>query len=83
MAAMIIRAYPLLGAGDPTPAGLGLLEKYADSSQIQSWAKNDVARILNEGIMKGMTDSSFDPAGSTTRAQAAAVLKRLLSKFEE
>ncbi|WP_310832566.1 S-layer homology domain-containing protein [Paenibacillus pedocola] len=83
MAVMIGRAYPLLGAGDPSAADLGLLGQYSDSSNISSWAKKDVAMVLNDEIMKGITDSGFEPAGITTRAQAAVVLKRLLSKFEE
>ncbi len=83
MAVMIGRAYPLLGAGDSSAADLGLLGQYSDSSKISSWAKKDVAKVLNDEIMKGITDSGFEPAGITTRAQAAVVLKRLLIKFEE
>jgi hypothetical protein len=83
MAVMIGRAYPLFGAKVSSAADLGLLGQYSDNSRIHGWAKNAVALLLDEGIMKGITEGRFGPEGITTRAEAVAVLRRLLSKSEE
>ncbi|MBP3361189.1 MAG: S-layer homology domain-containing protein [Clostridia bacterium] len=55
------------------------VEVFSDDEHIPSWAKENVYRIAGAGIMQGY-ENRFDPDGKTTRAQAAAVIRRLLKK---
>lgn len=47
---------------------------YSDAGQIGSWAIQGVAETVAAGYMTGFPDGSFQPLGTTTRAQAATVL---------
>lgn len=49
---------------------------YSDYSSIASWAADAVDYCTAIGILGG-TDGRFEPAGTTTRAQAAAIFTRL------
>lgn len=50
--------------------------EFKDAERISDWAKEAVAQVSACGIILGMGDSSFAPAETATRAQAAAVLLR-------
>ena len=50
---------------------------YSDSSDIDSWAKADVNKVGNAGIITG-SDGKFLPRSEATRAQAAAILERVV-----
>ena len=50
---------------------------YADLDEIAEWAAEAVGFCLNAGIMMGVDGNRFDPAGSSNRAQGAAVLSRI------
>ncbi|TVY10278.1 S-layer homology domain-containing protein [Paenibacillus cremeus] len=83
MAVMISRAYSLAGRGSaPTADPSDALKPFADSSRIQGWAQADAAFTLQEGLMNGMTEATFEPGGVTTRAQAVIVIGRLVKKQE-
>lgn len=56
-----------------------LLSPYADSGELASWAAPYVALAVQKGWMEG-DGGLLKPAGRTTRAEAAAVLYRLLQK---
>lgn len=49
---------------------------FADSASIASWAKDSVKAMQRAGIMNGKDGNRFDPKGTATRAEAAAVLHR-------
>ncbi|MBE3594377.1 MAG: S-layer homology domain-containing protein [Candidatus Carbobacillus altaicus] len=51
---------------------------FADSAQISSWAKEAVAQAQAEGWISGMGDNLFAPKKNTKRAEAAAVLFKLV-----
>ena len=51
---------------------------YADSARIPSYALGYVVAAKRLGLMQGMAGNVFDPAGSLDRAQAAAVIYRML-----
>lgn len=55
-----------------------ILDNYNDSNVLSNWAKEGVAYVIKENIMKGRSESTFDGNGLTTRAEAAVVLKRIL-----
>ncbi len=56
-----------------------LLEKesvtvFADDASISEWAFTSVKNLQANGIVNGMPDGRFDPAGAVTRAQAAKII---------
>lgn len=80
MAVMIWRAYAYLHYTDEQDANLELLLKFEESGKISGWAKEAVALSLQVRLMQGTSDHHFDPRGQATRAQMAAIAKRLLLK---
>jgi uncharacterized repeat protein (TIGR02543 family) len=53
---------------------------FADETQITDYAKNAVNALSGGGIINGKSDNFFDPKGSATRAEAAAMLHRFIEK---
>jgi hypothetical protein len=49
------------------------LSKFNDASGISSYARSAVAWAASNGIIDGMTDGSFAPQNSATRAQVAKI----------
>ena len=49
---------------------------FADNANIASWAKDAVKTMQMAGIINGKDSNKFDPTGTATRAEAAAVLHR-------
>ncbi|MGG1514535.1 S-layer homology domain-containing protein [Paenibacillus oryzisoli] len=76
-AVMVIRALQLAGQ-KPSAQGEGLSRFTSDGSEISPFAQQAVADAVNTGILNGLTDSAFGPQDTTTRAEAAVMLKRLL-----
>lgn len=56
------------------------LNKFKDNKQIQN--KETIAKLLNEGIIQGISANSFQPRGNATRAQAAVMLQRMLERIQ-
>ncbi len=52
--------------------------KYSDSATIASWAKTAVNQVGNAGIITG-ADGAFLPTNTANRAQAAAILQRIVN----
>ena len=52
---------------------------FNDEDTISVWAFKDVELLKSAGILSGMGDGTFSPRYSLTRAQAAAVLRRLIT----
>ncbi|WP_332650900.1 S-layer homology domain-containing protein [Lysinibacillus sp. 54212] len=51
---------------------------FTDSDSIAKWATDDVNYVLSVGIMAGQPNNKFAPLANATRAEAAAVLYRVL-----
>nr|WP_228378951.1 S-layer homology domain-containing protein [Thermoanaerobacter thermohydrosulfuricus] len=47
---------------------------------MSEWAKNVVANAVKLGIVRGYEDNTFKPKDNATRAEAAAMLYRILEK---
>lgn len=60
-------------------ASLGALTGFADASQVSSYAESAMKWAVGSGIING-SNGSLLPKGNATRAQAAAMFERLLSK---
>jgi subtilisin family serine protease len=56
--------------------------KYSDEESISAWARTSVRLASSLGLLSGTGEGQFAPADATTRAQAAVVLYRLLSKVQ-
>ena len=60
------------------PLSTRVLSTYADEEIIADWALDDVNFMRTHGLMEGRPDGNFDPQGSLTRAEAAALFKRVI-----
>ncbi|HAG10221.1 MAG TPA: hypothetical protein DCK76_02255 [Desulfotomaculum sp.] len=73
---IIVRA---LGLGDGA-AKSGTLS-FSDAAEIPDWAANDIAIAVEQGIATGKPGNVFAPNDNATRAEAASLIARMLSKF--
>jgi hypothetical protein len=51
---------------------------FADEAEIAGYAQSAVQTLYCGGIVNGKPDNRFDPRGSTTRAEVAAILHRFI-----
>ncbi len=56
---------------------LGAKKSFTDAASIASWAAEDVEFCQRAGIIEGKSGGGFDPKGFATRAENAAVMRRL------
>ena len=59
------------------------LNGFADAGAVSSWAEDAVAWAVGAGLMEGKGGDVLDPAGTATRAEAAAILTRFCQNIEE
>lgn len=72
---MVTMLYRFSGAGAPT----GDLSRFTDASRIASYAVPAVTWAVQNNIVNGVTDTTFEPKGNATRAQLAKVLHMYLT----
>ncbi|MCP1308547.1 S-layer homology domain-containing protein [Paenibacillus tyrfis] len=78
--AMIARAYKLI----ETKAALSqeqtdaLLAKYEDAKKVSAWAREDIALMIEAGIVQGNGPQLLSPQSNMTRAEVTALIARLL-----
>ncbi|MBE3555339.1 MAG: S-layer homology domain-containing protein [Thermicanus sp.] len=77
MAVMAVRAWGKLGSY-PTEAFNEL--SFVDAGKLSPWAKEAVENAVKNGLMVGKSRQIFDPKGFATRAEAAAVIFRIMEK---
>ncbi|EJW16575.1 S-layer homology domain-containing protein [Paenibacillus alvei] len=77
---LLARAAELVGMNLAEGNTEELLRAFKDRSKIASWAKDAVAKVVNNGLMEGRSFDHFVPNGTATRAEAVVVLKRLLQQ---
>lgn len=75
MMVMIARALHASDAKLPTPADLS---KYGDAGLIPDWALDSVKLLVATGMINGKSETELAPFDRCTRAEAAAVIYRLL-----
>ncbi len=75
MAVMVTKA---LGSKAPAVAGTEL-NAFSDSSAVSSWAVTGMEEAVKAGIVSGMTAGTLAPQANATRAQAAAMIYKLLT----
>lgn len=50
---------------------------FADSGSVSAWAKAAVGQMQKSGVMGGVGNNQFSPAGSYTREQSTVTIMRL------
>lgn len=65
-------------AGRPEAAGAP--SGFVDTGAVSTWAAGAMAWAVERGIMEGKGDGILDPRGEATRAEAAALLMRFLTR---
>lgn len=78
MSVLLVRGLKLAGAETPAGNPSAMLAGFEDRSQIGAWAEEAAAIAVESGLMKGRGNGSFAPEASSTRAEAATVLARML-----
>ncbi len=54
------------------------ISNYTDRDNVSSWALDSVKWSVAKGLIKGRTETTIAPKGTTTRAEISAVLERYL-----
>ncbi len=75
MAVMVAKA---LGTKAPTVDGTEL-NAFSDKSSVDSWAVTGMEEAVKAGIVSGMTAGTLAPNDNATRAEAAAMIYKLLT----
>lgn len=79
MAVMIVRFMKAAGQdGIAEPSAGQNLEKYKDRQAASAWAKEDLAICVGAGIIQSAPDLKLVPGADATRAEAAAMVVRML-----
>ncbi len=58
--------------------GKGKNQVFTDAANIPKWAEEPINAVVSENIMTGYPDHSIRPDGHLTRAEAAAILTRVI-----
>jgi uncharacterized repeat protein (TIGR02543 family) len=59
-----------------------ILRPYTDGDQASGWARIRMAEVLQAGIVAGRSNSQLSPRAFITRAEVAAIVKRLLQRSD-
>lgn len=78
MAVMIAGAFRIM-YGASSSHDLTLIDRFADKEEISPYALEAILTNLAYGLMQGKSVSVLDPAGTATRAEAAAFIYNLLN----
>ena len=62
---------------DGSVADAAVLDAYTDKADVSKWAADAMAWAVENGIVTGMTKTTLEPAGATTRAQLAVIFTRM------
>jgi len=57
------------------------LDRFADSANISGWARDAIALAIQQRWMQGVTKNKLNPLGQASRAEAAALLLRVLTSL--
>lgn len=80
MAVMMVRAMSLKQSIKAKDIN-GTLSKYKDQGEIATWARESVAIAIEQGLMNGVSETTFSPKTNATRAQSAVIMYRFYEKF--
>ncbi|MBJ6363031.1 glycoside hydrolase family 2 TIM barrel-domain containing protein [Paenibacillus sp. GCM10012307] len=78
MASLMVRAYEYRNG--KTAATVDAASALKDGEKISAWAKQDVNKAIELGLMQGKGKGVFAPATTATRAETAQAILNLLNK---
>jgi hypothetical protein len=76
LADRVIRAVGILSSSPPAP-----LNSFSDHTQVAPYAQESISRLTELGVVQG-TGGQLEPLRPTTRAEAAALIHRLLNRLQ-
>lgn len=79
MAVIIDNALKFAGMSFNVPDIDYVLAKFNDNKFIAGYARNSIAVCAETGIIKGRDTNNFDPDDFATRAEASAIIERMLA----
>jgi len=79
MMVIVAKAMKLVGASSGAAADKGL-ERFEDADQVSDLARESIADVVSAGISQGRSTTKLAPKGLLTRAEAAAIIDRLLRR---
>jgi hypothetical protein len=82
MAVMIHNALKFVGKDVTVKNIEGILSVFPDRAEISEYAKESVAVCADAGIILGRDTKEFDPDENATRAEASAIIERMLRYLE-
>lgn len=68
-------------SADPVDGRYMIENTFTDRAIIPDWAKDDMAYVLHNGVMRGTTGNRFAPENPSTRAESATVIYNALQFF--
>lgn len=71
------KLYALQAASGVKPQHFALLTAFSDTGS--HWARRDLNKLAEQGLMTGFTDGSFKPDSQLTKAQIAGILSRFVN----
>lgn len=74
---MIARAHRLIQSENAAGQDTSVLARYTDGAKVSSWAKADVAQLIEAGIIQG-NGTKLSPQATMTRAEVTALIARML-----
>jgi pullulanase len=77
-AVMIARALKYVGYDEAKLDATKELASFKDGKSVQSWAAADIEKVIQAGIMNGMSNKTFKPQDFTKRDQMAKILADFL-----
>ncbi|MFC4402620.1 choice-of-anchor I family protein [Gracilibacillus xinjiangensis] len=76
--AVITRAYEYVKGTEIEVDQESILANFIDAGNISEWAKQEVAGAIEAGLVYGVKEDEIQPGKDVTRAEAAAMIERLL-----
>ena len=82
MACIIVRAYAYKTGDNMDEIMTTMQLRYTDEGKVSSWARRNVILANVFELMNGNLNKTFAPQNNSTRAESAAVIKRLIVKLD-
>jgi len=70
-------AFTILGRLLDTNSPVTLLNRFPDGDTVPDWARTEIARLIDAGLIAGTSDGKLAPLNHVTRAEAATILARM------
>lgn len=81
LAVLIARVMSKIQPDWMTGADTAQLHIFTDSQKIAPWSVKEIATAVNNRLLQGDNQQRFNPAALATRAEAAAIVKRMLDQI--